>query len=61
MRLSGHDLLFCTMQLRKQWKRCCNPAAVFARDRRCHADSTGDILHDNGIGKTHNSFCRRTP
>lgn len=57
--LSGYDLVIpVPMQLRKQWKRCCNPAAVFAREIAAvtRIPYRQDILHDNGTGKTQHTL-----
>ena len=52
--LSGYDLVVpVPMQPRKQRKRCCNPAAVFAREIAAvtRIPHRQDILHDNGTDK----------
>jgi competence protein ComFC len=57
--LSGYDLVVpVPMQLRKQRKRCCNPAAVFAREIAAvtRIPYRQDILHDNGTGKTQHTL-----
>lgn len=57
--LSGYDLVIpVPMQLRKQRKRCCNPAAVFAREIAAvtRIPYRQDILHDNGTGKTQHTL-----
>ena len=57
--LSGYDSVVpVPMQLRKQRKRCCNPAAVFAREIAAvtRIPYRQDILHDNGTGKTQHTL-----
>lgn len=57
--LSGYDLVMpVPMSRRKLWKRCCNPAAVLAKEIAAvtRIPYKGDLLRDNGTGKVQHTL-----